>query len=207
MRQSLNWRYATKKFDTTKKVSNGDLQELLDVLRLAPSSYGLEPWKFIVIEDQHLRAEIRKHAWNQPQITDASHLILLCSLKIMDEAYVKSFVKRIAQTRSVSTESLSGYEQMMLGFIKGKSASDLSPWMKHQVYIALGLLLSACAQKGIDSCPMEGFDPKKVDEVLGLDKEGLESVVFCPVGYRASDDAHANLKKVRFNEKEVVISK
>ena len=95
----------------------------------------------------------------------------------------------------------------MLGFIKGKSAGDLSHWMKRQTYIALGFLLSACAQKGIDSCPMEGFDAQKIDDILGLQQEGLESVVFCPIGYRASDDTYANLKKVRFNEKEVIINK
>ena len=117
MSESLNWRYATKKFDPTKKISKSDLQELLESLRLAPSSFGLEPWKFIVIEDGHLRAEIRKHAWNQPQITDASHLILLCSLKTMDEAYIKRFIQRMAQTRGITAESLGGYEQMMVGFV------------------------------------------------------------------------------------------
>jgi nitroreductase len=207
MNDYLNWRYATKKFDPTKKVSKEDLAELLEALRLAPSSYGLQPWRFVVVQDENLRKEIRKHAWNQPQITEASSLIVLCSLKIMDESHIKNYVVKMAQVQKVSVESLAGYEQLMTGAFKGKSADDVSHWMKRQVYLALGMFLSACAQKKIDACPMEGFDPKRVDEVLGLDKLGLESVVLCPVGYRANDDRHANLNKVRFDKNEVIIEK
>ena len=207
MNDHLHWRYATKKFDPTKKVSKADFEELLEVLRLSPSSYGLQPWKFIVVKDENLRKEIRKHSWNQPQITDASHLIILCSLKKMDEVYIKNYVLQIAQARGVSSESLAGDERMMGGAFKGKTSQDVSYWMKRQVYLALGMLLSACAQKKIDSCPMEGFNSQEVDEVLGLDKENLESVVMCPVGYRAQDDKSAALNKVRFKKSEVIIEK
>lgn len=207
MNNYLHWRYATKKFDPTRKVSKEALNELLEVLRLAPSSFGLQPWKFILVEDQNLRKEVRKYAWDQTQVTDASDLIVLCSLKTMDEVYIKSFVAQIAKSRGIAPEALAGYEQVMIGFAKGKSPQDLSNWMKKQVYIALGMLLYACAQKGIDSCPMEGFDSKKVDEVLGLGQEGLESVVFCPVGYRASDDTYAQHKKARFEQNEILIRK
>ncbi len=207
MNNLLHWRYATKKFDPTRKVSQEALNELLEVLRLSPSSFGLQPWKFVVVEDPHLRQEIRKHAWNQSQVTDASHLIILCSIKNIDETYIKNFVGQIAKSRNVEPQSLAGYQQMMIGAIQAKDHQEVSNWMKRQVYLALGMLLYACAQKGIDSCPMEGFDAKKVDEVLGLEKEGLESVVFCPVGYRASDDVYAHHKKARFEQDEILIKR
>ncbi|MBF0491103.1 MAG: NAD(P)H-dependent oxidoreductase [Candidatus Omnitrophica bacterium] len=207
MINDLNWRYATKKFDYSKKVSKQDLEDLLEVLRLSPSSFGLQPWKFIVVKNEALRQEIRKNSWDQPQVTDASDLIVLCSLKTMDRDVVKKFINTIAETWKVSPESLAGYEQKMLGSIKAKSPEEISNWMKRQVYIALGMLLSACAQKKIDACPMEGFIPKKVDEILGLEAQGLESVVMCPIGYRASDDSYAVLKKVRLDKSKVLIER
>ncbi|MEI7999206.1 MAG: NAD(P)H-dependent oxidoreductase [Candidatus Omnitrophota bacterium] len=205
MNNYLNWRYATKKFDKAKKVSQQELTELLEALRLSPSSFGLQPWKFIVVKNEKLRQEIRKHSWDQPQVTDASDLVVLCSLKGIDENYIKDYVHRIAQIRDVAPESLAGYEQMMVGTIKGKTSLEISNWTKRQVYLALGMLLSACAQKGIDACPMEGFNSQKIDEILGLAQHGIESVVLCPVGYRAADDDNAGLKKVRFNKEEIFI--
>lgn len=207
MSTHLNWRYATKKFDSTKKLSSQELDDLLEALRLSPSSFGLQPWKFIVVKDHALRAEIRKNAWNQTQVTDASDLIVLCSLKNMDEAYIKNFIVQIAQVRGVSVGSLVGYEQQILGWLKTKTAAELNIWMKRQVYIALGILLSECALKKIDACPMEGFDPVKVDEILGLSSLGLESVTLCPVGFRATDDHYADLAKVRFTKDEVFLQK
>lgn len=207
MSEYLNWRYATKKFNPARKIPEQEFCELLESLRLAPSSYGLQPWKFIVVRDEDLRKTLRSHAWDQPQVTDASHCIVLCALKTMDAHYVRNFTARIAKTRGVARESLSGHEQMMLGSLKAMSAQALSDWMKRQVYLALGMLLAQCACKKIDSCPMEGFDAKKFDEVLGLEKLDLESVVLCPVGYRAKDDQYAALKKVRFAKDEVFIEK
>lgn len=207
MHDHLNWRYATKKFDSSKKISSQELSRLLDVLRLAPSSYGLQPWKFIVVTDEDLRKQLRANAWDQPQVIDASHLIILCSLKEMDEKYVKGFTTQIAQSRGVARESLAGYEQMMLAGVKAKSPEEISSWMKRQVYIALGMLLLECAHMKIDACPMEGFDSKRFDAILGLEKEGIESVVLCPVGYRAADDHYAGLKKARFAKDEVFIEK
>ncbi len=207
MNDFLNWRYATQKFDPAKKIPEKKFRELLESLRLAPSSYGLQPWKFIVVRDEGLRKNLRKYAWNQPQVTDASHLIILCALKTIDPNYVKDFTARIAKSRGVTPKSLLRYEQAMLNSLKTMSAPTLSDWMKRQVYLALGMLLSQCAQKQIDSCPMEGFDAKKFDEVLGLKKIDLESVVLCPIGYRAKDDQYARLKKVRFTKTEVFIEK
>ena len=207
MSEHLNWRYATQKFDPARKIPEVEFRELLESLRLAPSSYGLQPWKFIVARDEDLRKALRKHAWNQPQVTDASHLLVLCALKGIDPDYVKDFTARIAKSREVAPESLSQYEQAMLNSLTAMPAQALSDWMKRQVYLALGMLLAQCAYKKIDSCPMEGFDAKKFDEILDLAKLNLESVVLCPIGYRAKDDQYAGLKKVRFRKNEVFIEK
>ncbi len=203
----LEWRYATKKFDQTKKIPVKEFEEILDVLRLSPSSFGLQPWKFVDVTTTALREKLKPHAWNQSQITDASHLLVLCSLKKMDETYVKQYVSDIAKVRAIPRASLEGYEQIMLGFLKGKTPEQISVWMHNQVYIALGILLAECALRKIDACPMEGFDPKKFDEELGLDKEGITSVVLCTIGYRTVDDHHAAMKKVRFEKKEVFLEK
>ncbi len=196
----LNWRYATKVF-SDKKISQKDLDELMEALRLAPSSFGLQPWKFIVITDPKIREQLVQHSWGQKQITDASHLIVLAAVNV-DESYIRKYVESMAKTRNVSLESLKDYEEMMLNSIMSRSEEERLNWAKRQVYIALGILHVACAQKRIDSCPMEGFDHKKYDELLGLEKENLSSVVLCPVGYRG-DDKYAAQKKVRFSKDEV----
>jgi nitroreductase / dihydropteridine reductase len=203
----LSWRYATKKFDSSKKISKQDLTELLEVLQFSPSSCGLQPWKFVIVHDPVLRKELRPHAWDQPQVTDADTLIVFCALKSMDEKYVKRYADLIAQVRGVTRESLLGYEQMMLALIKGRSPEAISQWMHNQVYIALGIFLSECAHRKIDACPMEGFDSKEFDGILGLSQQGLESVVLCAIGYRAPDDKYARYKKVRFDKNEVFIDR
>jgi nitroreductase len=207
MSDHLQWRYATKKFDPSKRISKKDISDILEALRFAPSSFGLQPWKFLIVKNEALRKELRPHAWNQSQITDASHLIVLCTLKILDENYVRDFLKRIAQVRGVTLESLSTYGQMILKFIKNTTSESLSHWMTLQVYLALGMFLAECARKKIDACPMEGFDPKKFDEILDLEKQGLHSVVLCPIGYRSDDDQYAEMKKVRFERDEIFIEK
>ena len=207
MTNELNWRYATKKFDVSKKISTEDFAELLEVLRFSPSSFGLQPWKFVIVHDTDLRKTLRPHAWDQPQITDADTLIVFCALKNMDEDYVKRYVASIAKVRGVAKESLAGYEGMMIGSLKAKSTEAVNQWMRNQVYLALGFFLGECAHRRIDACPMEGFDAKKFDEILELPQQGLQSVVLCPVGYRASDDQYAHLKKVRFEQDEIFIDR
>jgi len=207
MNDELNWRYATQKFDSSKKISKQEFAELLEVLRYSPSSFGLQPWKFVIVQDPILRKKLRLHAWDQPQITDADTLIVFCVLKTMDENHIKNYVDRIAKIRGLTKESLSRYEQNMVSSLKGRSPEAISQWMKSQVYIALGIFLSECAHRKIDTCPIEGFDPKKFDEILELPKEGLESVVLCAIGYRAPDDKYAQLKKVRFDQNEVFIDR
>jgi len=207
MNDHLMWRYATKKFDASKKIPKAELQELLETLQFSPSSCGLQPWKFIVIHDADLRKKLKAHGHDQSQITDADTLIVFCAVKNMDESYVKRFIERVAQVRHTSKESLAGYEQMMITLIKGKGPQDLSQWTHNQVYIALGMLLNECAYRRIDACPMEGFDAQKFNEILELPKAGLEAVVLCTIGYRAADDKYAAASKVRFEQNEVFIER
>lgn len=205
--KALHWRYATKKFNSTKKIPNKDFDELLEVLRLAPSSYGLQPWKFVVVKNKELRTKLREAAWNQPQITDASNLIVLCARTDVNENFVKKFVKNIAETRNVSVESLNGYQEGMVGAMTKMTEEKRVEWSKKQVYLALGMLLEAAALKKIDACPMEGFDPQKFDEILNLKKEQVTATVICALGYRTEDDVTAKMAKVRFPKEEVIRDK
>ncbi|PIQ76540.1 NAD(P)H-dependent oxidoreductase [Candidatus Peregrinibacteria bacterium CG10_big_fil_rev_8_21_14_0_10_49_24] len=200
----LLWRYATKLFDPDAKVSPEDLQYLVDSLVYSPSSFGLQPWHFLVVSDPHLKAKLKPISWNQPQITDCSHLFVLCARTSMDAAYIERHAAHIAESRSMTSSKTDAYTQMMISNVLGKSEDQRADWMQRQVYIALGFLLSACMHKGIDSCPMEGFDKDKYDEILGLKEQSLTAVVACPVGYRSKSDSAAALKKVRWNESDIV---
>ena len=204
---ALAWRYATKKFDSLRKVPEQELNTLLEVLRVSPSSFGLQPWQFIVISDQKLRETLKPHAFGQPQITDASHLIVLFARTSIDELYIDHYVQDIAKTRSVSIESLKGYHDAMLSSMQSKLPQELTAWSKCQVYLALGHLLSAAALMRIDACPMEGFDPKGFDDTLGLAEKGLTAAVLCTIGYRLPQDTYAQAKKVRFPESWVIVRK
>jgi len=206
--EALKWRYATKKFDPAKKVSDADLNEILESGRLAPTSFGLQPLKFIVVSDAKLREELKASAWNQAQITDSSQLIVLAARTDIDDKFVKKFIEKIAEVRKISAASLKGYEDMMVGSMSQKAKDNtLNDWSARQVYIALGVMLETAALKRIDSCPMEGFDKAKFDEILGLKKENLASVVLMAVGYRAADDSYAQNAKVRFDQKDLVMGK
>ncbi len=203
--EALNWRYATKQFDPSKKLSAQQTDTLHEALRLSASSYGLQPWKFIVVTNPEVRKQLRAAAWDQSQITDASELIVLAVQKNVDEKYVDAFVQSVATTRGMPVDALKGYADMMKGAITMRTPEGVKEWSSRQVYIALGTLLTAAAVEGIDVCPMEGFDPKKFDEILGLEKMGLESRVLATVGFRAVGDATANYKKVRFDKKDVIV--
>lgn len=205
---AFSWRYATKKFDASKKISESDLADLTEAMRLAPSSYGIQPWKFIIVTDPAIRTALQAASWNQSQVTEASHLIVLCAKKTLTEADIDHMIEVTAQTHGMPTvEPLAAYKGMMMGSLKGKSPEELTIWNQKQVYIALGFLMAAAAEKKIDSCPMEGFDSAKYDEILGLSALGLTSTVVCPVGYRSSDDKNAAGKKVRFSTDEVIIKR
>ncbi|MBI4836457.1 MAG: NAD(P)H-dependent oxidoreductase [Candidatus Abawacabacteria bacterium] len=204
---SLNWRYATKVFDTNKKLSAEQLHLVTESLRLSPSSFGLQPWKFVVVSDPALRVKLREAAWGQAQVTDASHLIVLCTLNTLDTAYIDRFVDFIVQENGAPREALQGYRDMMVGSISPLNPEQLQAWMQKQVYIALGVALSACAVNQIDAAPMEGFDKNKFDEILGLNALGIKSAVLCAVGFRSDTDSNAQQQKVRWPENEVIMGK
>lgn len=202
--QCLNKRYATKIFDSTKKIPESTVNELLRAAKLSASSFGLQPWKFFVVTNQETREKLRAHSWNQPQITDSSHLVVLASKTNMDESYVNEYIRDIATTRSIDPSSLEEYRKMMIGFINNLSESAKVEWMTKQTYIALGTLLAAYAVAHIDSCPMEGFDPKAYDEILGLQAHGYSARVLCPLGIRSENDKSSQYQKVRFSDDKII---
>jgi nitroreductase len=200
--QQLNWRYATKQFDSTRQIPADIWQTLEESLVLTPSSFGMQPWKFFVITNRELRQQLVEHSWGQKQVVDASHLVVLTIKKDMQAADVDRYMERIAQVRQVAIESLDGFSNTIKGFLNG--AIDVENWATRQVYIALGELMTSAALLGIDTCPMEGFDRTQYDEILGLAEQGYSAVVLCPAGYRATDDKYAALPKVRYPKEEVV---
>ena len=200
---ALNWRYAVKKFDASGRVPLDKWEALEESLLLSPSSYGLQAWKFLVIEDKALRAKLRPVSWDQSQITDADKLIVFLVKKDAGPADVQRFVDRISEVRRIPAEMLDGYKQMMLQSMS-LPPEKVEAWLTRQVYIALGNFLTSAALLGVDACPMEGFDKDEYDKILGLHAQGWKSVVVATVGVRASDDASAKNKKVRFLKADVV---
>ncbi|MEK7545332.1 MAG: NAD(P)H-dependent oxidoreductase [Patescibacteria group bacterium] len=201
----LNWRYATKIFDTQKKIPQDQLDQLLETLRLSPSSYGLQPWKFVLVKNPEIRAKLREAAWGQAQVTDASHFLVFCSMTNVSSETVEHYAKEIAETRGTPLVELEGFKNMMLDFVKGKTPEFLSTWAGKQVYITLGTLLTSAAVMQIDACPMEGFDNAKFDEILGLKEKNLHAEVVCALGYRSPEDKYASAKKVRESKAEKFI--
>lgn len=201
----LEWRYATKQFDPARKIDAQTWKSLAEALVLTPSSYGLQPYKFIVVNDPALRAKLRPASWGQAQIEEASHLVVFAIKKSMGEAHIARYVDRIAEVRGVSTESLEGYKGMMVGsLVNSPKAARIDEWSARQTYIALGNFMTAAAMLGVDTCPLEGIDPAQYDAILGLEAEGYATVCACAAGYRSSEDKYATLTKVRFPESELI---
>ncbi len=194
---ALNARYATKVFDGSKKISEADLNALIEAVRLTPTSYGLQLMKTVLVEDKKLRKALLKHSFGQEQVVDASHLMVLCREKIVDKSHIGDYIQNIATTRNLEVEHLAGFERMMNNSILPLPENEQNAWMDNQVYIALGNLLTACAILGVDACPMEGFVANKYNELLGLDELNLAAVLVVPIGYRSATDKNAKIKKVR----------
>lgn len=202
--EALNWRYATKAYDKTKKISAESWAVLENSILLAPSSFGLQPYKALVINDQEVREKLRAAAWGQAQLTDASHLVVFAYKKTLTEADIDHFFARIAEVRGQSRESLADYQNVIQGSVKKAVDSGyIETWNSRQAYIALGFLLESAALLGIDATPMEGFDAAQVNEILGL--TDYSAVVIAAVGYRdEANDWLANLPKVRYEKGEVI---
>ena len=203
--EQLNWRYATKKFDATKKIPESIWKALEQSLVLSPSSFGLQPWKFYVVNNSEIRKQLVEHSWGQTQVVDASHLVVLAIKKDVDNEDVDRYVARMAEVQQVPLEQLQGYGNMVKGFLQNPPYPlNENEWAARQTYIALGFFMTCAAMLGIDTCPMEGFVPAKYDEVLGLNKQGYSAVVVCPAGYRAEDDKYASQPKIRYVTEEVI---
>lgn len=200
---AMNWRYAVKKFDSAAKIPAAAWDALEQSLLLSPSSYGLQAWKFLVIEDKAVRAKLRAASWDQSQITDADKLVVFLVKKDAGLADVQRFVDRISEVRRVPAEMLEGYKQIMNNSVS-LPPEKVEAWLTRQVYIALGNFLTSAAVLGVDACPMEGFDKDQYDAILGLHAKGWKAIVVATAGARASDDAYARNAKVRFPLAEVV---
>lgn len=206
--ESLEWRYATKKFDATKKIDDKTWASLEKALILTPSSYGLQPWKFIIVKDQAIKEMLKPLSWNQSQVTDCSHLVVFAIKEKLDESHIDHYIHQIAKVRDLDVESMEGYKKMMMGdLVTGPRSHHISEWAARQTYIALGNFMTAAAVLGVDTCALEGINPVKYDEILGLTGTGWRVVVACPAGYRDHDDKYATTKKVRFDAKDVVVYK
>ena len=203
--EQLHWRYATKKFDPTKKIPDSVWKTLEQSLVLSPSSFGLQPWKFFVVNNSEIRDRLLEHSWGQKQVVEASHLVVLAIQKDVDNQDVDRYVKRMSEVREVPLDNLQGYADTVKGFLQNPPYHlDVNEWAARQTYIALGFYMTCAAMLGIDTCAMEGIVPAKYDEVLGLDKQGYSTVVVCPAGYRADDDKYATMPKVRYATAEVL---
>ena len=202
--EKLNWRYATKQYDATKKILAEDWETLEQSLILAPSSFGIQPYKFIVVTDQEMKEKLKPAAWGQPQITDSSHLVVFAYKKILTDEDIEHYVDRIVEVRGAPRETLTDYENVMKGSAnKAVNEGYVEVWNSRQAYIALGFLLQTAALLNIDATPMEGFDAAQFNEILGLDD--YSAVVLAAVGYRDGEkDWLANLKKVRMPNDELI---
>jgi nitroreductase len=201
--ERLNWRYAVKKFDAARKIPATQWSALESALVLSPSSFGLQPWRFLVVEDPAVRERLVPASWKQRQVADASHLVVFAIRERLGAEHVDRFLARMAQVRGVTVESLASYRKVVVDFVS-RPGFDADDWAARQVYIALGGFMTAAALTGIDTCPMEGLEPERYDEILGLPAQGLRTVVACCAGYRAADDAYAAQTKVRYEHGDVV---
>ncbi len=201
----LHWRYATKKFNPSKKISESVWKTLEQSLILSPSSFGLQPWKFFVIRNPEIRQKLLEHSWGQTPVVNASHLVVFATKNNINNTDVDRHIQRMAEVQQVAPENLAGFGNVVKGFIsKPPYPLDLNEWAAKQAYIALGFFMTCAAMLEIDTLPMEGFIPAKYDEVLDLNSQGYSSVVVCAAGYRADDDKYALQPKVRFPSEEVL---
>ena len=195
--KNQEWRYATKKFNPDKKVSENNLTLIKRTIQLSVSSYGLQLYKILIIEDKNIRKQLQPASWNQSQITDASHLIIFCNYTKGISQAIDKHIELIAKTRGVDIEKLDGYRDFMKMKIAEKSQDDQFNWTKNQTYIALTNLLAVCASLKIDACPMEGFEAEQYNEILGLTEKGLNASIIATIGYRSNEDETQYLEKVR----------
>ena len=203
--ESLNWRYATKKFDADRTLSDDQVDQLLEAGNLAASSYGLQPYQFLVISNQELQEKLVPHSYNQPQVADASHVIVIAARTDVNADYIEAFAARIEKERGLDAGAMDDYKNQMLGTVGKLSSEELFKWSAKQAYIVLGTMLTAAAAMEIDACPMEGFVAAEYDDLLDLKSQNLRSVLVMPVGYRSEKDTTQHQKKIRRSLDEIVV--
>lgn len=203
--EKLNWRYATKKMDPSKVVSEDKVERIVEAARLAPTSSGLQPFEVIVVTNKDVRAKIQEIAWNQAQVTEGSHLLVFAAWDNYTAERINHMFDLVNEERGFKNEGWENYRQMLLNTYPGRDAEVNFEHAARQAYIGFGMSVAQAAFEGVDATPMEGFDPAKLDEILGLREKGLRSVTILPIGYRAAEgDWLANLKKVRRPKDEFV---
>ena len=205
--EALSWRYAVKRFDPARKIAPEDWELLKKSLLLAPSSYGLQQWKFIVVENPAVREQLKAVSWNQSQVTDASHYVVLAYREEITREYVDRHIRRIAEVRGVTEESLAGFRKNMItNLVEGGQGLQIDAWCARQAYIAMGFLMETAALLGIDTCPMEGLEPEAYDRILGLEGTGYLTAGTVALGYRHAEDWLQHAKKVRFEESDIFVT-
>ncbi len=203
---ALNWRYATKKFDPARKIPPDAWHALEQSLVLASSSIGLQPWKFFVVTDPGMKGQLQAASFRQAQVGECSHFVVFCVRREIDADHVERHIARMVEVTGAAPESLAKFRAMTLGNLdRARTAGTLDTWQEHQIYIALGKFMASAAVLAIDTCPMEGIEPKKYDELLGLTGTKFATVVGCAAGFRLPDDKYASMKKVRFKPEDVIV--
>ena len=204
--ESLEWRYASKRMNG-ERVPEEKVQNILEAIRLAPSSMGLQPYTVLVIEDEELKKQIRPIAWNQPQIEESSHLLVFAAWENITAQQIEEYIRHTAEVRNMPVEALNDFKEILLKMAKDRTQEENFNWSARQAYIAFGTALVAAATEKVDATPMEGFDSNKLDELLNLKEKGLKSVTLLPLGYRdAENDWLASLPKVRREKEKLFIT-
>lgn len=205
IKKALEWRYATKIFDSTKKIPDTDWKILAESLVQTPSSFGLQPWKFLVVQNPELRNKLRVAAWNQSQVTDCSHFVVFLYKEKLDIDHIQKNINRMAEVRGVPLANLEAYKNVMIGeLINGPRAKSIEPWAQRQTYIAMGFLMETAALLKVDTCPMEGLDPAEYDKILQLQGSGWKTIAAVAMGYRHPEDKYQHNKKVRFHVEDII---
>jgi nitroreductase len=203
--EHLKWRYATKQFDPAKTIAPEIWTALEDALVLTPSSYGLQPWKFLIITSPELKEQLKPLSWNQSQVTDCSHYVVFAIKKNLTAEDVDRFMARTAELQGGTVEAMAGYRNLIVSdLVDGARSFNINDWSTRQTYIALGNFMTSAALLGVDTCPMEGIEPVNYDRLLGLSAKGFTTVVACAAGYRSEADKYASLAKVRFPKSEIL---
>jgi nitroreductase len=206
MLAAITWRYATKKFDPARLIPADAWSALEASMVLTPSSFGLQPWKFLVVKNPEIRKQLATESWNQSQVTEASHFVVLTSRDDMTGEDIRSWIDQMAAAQGNPPESLASYKEIVEGFAASMTPDSRRAWNTRQVYIALGQLMTAAAFIGIDSCPMEGINPAGYDRILGLTGSGYSTAVGCALGYRSADDKYAASPKIRYSPERIVLA-